>query len=533
MKENKMVEAIGKVDDKYLNEAINFKPKKKKMYAGVMKFAAAAACLCLVLGMGIFRSANKVDSVVSIDINPSIEITVSKHDKVLSAVALNADAQKVLEGMNLKNVDLDTAMNAIIGSLLKNGYLDEVYNAVNVCIENNDEERAGELGEKLENEISGLFDEKDLIGGVNTQFCSTSEEAKKLAESYGISVGKLGLAQKVSANTGLSLDETVKLSISELWDLLDAQSANLITKDAALEIAVADAKVEASEITLVSVKIQETSGVFTYIIKFTAGEHMMYKYEINAVAGTVLESEYQYISNEENSDDENEEDGTVSSGDAGDTSGTVSSGDADDDAEKEEKPLPPAPVKQITKKEALRIAYNDAGVEEKDAKLEELKHKPKEKEYHIEFSVGLCDYVYVINAVDGSIVRKEVFDKTNIDDSGEEISPESIISVERALEIALNKAGVEFAALTKCDIKYTNKKVSAEYKVHFHVDKDHYEYIVDAVTGECVEKTHPTPGAPVPPHEKEEPKKPTPKPHEKPLGPEDTKITISFEEANN
>ena len=138
MKENKVEEAIGKVDDRFLNEAVRYQHKKKNVYGSMMKIVAAAACLLLLVGSGIFMNTPKVDSVVSIDINPSIQLTVNKKDEVVSAVALNADAEKVLSGMEFKKVDLDIALNAIIGSLLKNGYLDEVYNAINVCVENGD-----------------------------------------------------------------------------------------------------------------------------------------------------------------------------------------------------------------------------------------------------------------------------------------------------------------------------------------------------------------------------------------------------------
>ena len=118
MKENKVAEAIGQVDDRYVNEAVRYQRKKKSNVGNVMKWMVAAACLCLLVGSSMLFGNTKVDSVVSIDINPSIELTVSKNDKVLSAVALYKDAEIVLDGMDLKKVDLDIAINAIIGSLV-------------------------------------------------------------------------------------------------------------------------------------------------------------------------------------------------------------------------------------------------------------------------------------------------------------------------------------------------------------------------------------------------------------------------------
>lgn len=541
MKENKMAEAIGKVNDKYINEALDYKPNKKINFTKWMGVAAlvAAACLCLIIGMGSYnKKSGTVDSVVALDINPSIELVISKTDKVISAKALNEDAQIVLDGMDLKNVDLDTALNAIIGSLLKNGYLDEVYNAVNVCVENNNTERATALGEKVAGEISTLFTDNDLVGGVNSQFCSTDEQKKALAESYGISIGKLGLAQTVCANTNISLDEAVKLSISELWDLLDAKNANFITKDKAVEIALKDAGFEADKVTLISNVIEEKGGLFVYDIKFLVDEKKVYEYEIDAVEGAVIEREFKLVVDIKPSGSESEKETTEA-----ETSTETETGADEENSE----------VKHIGKVEALTVACKDAGVLAADIKLEELELKEVEKEYHIEFLVGKVEYVYVIDSVTAAIISKDVEDNSKTEDK---VDTSSVITVDKALALALEKAGVKFEDLTKCDIKYDVKKAIAEYKIHFHVGKDHYDYTVNAVTGEVTVKAapgmEPVPPhettkpvlphekeeatKPVPPHEKEEATKPVP-PHEKaeaakPAGPaakkDEAKVTISL-----
>ncbi|MBR6697887.1 MAG: PepSY domain-containing protein [Lachnospiraceae bacterium] len=520
MKQNKIVEAISNVDDRYINEAESYKAKNKIRYIGMIGMVAAA-CICLIAGIALLKNSNKVkpvanadtvNSVVMIDINPSIELTVNKQNKVVSAVALNTDAQIVLNDMDFKNVDLDIAMNAIIGSLLKNGYLDQVYNAVNICVEDNDTERANELGEKISTEISSLFDENDLIGGVNTQLCTRDEDIKELAKQYGVSVGKLRLAKQVAENMGMSLDIAVELSISELWDLLDAENADIISKEEALNIAVSDANVALEAVTVVSNVIKEKGGAFVYYIEFNVGENAFYKYKINAEDGFVIEGEYTYTEPETEEDNDAEQEGSQ---------------EGEEETTQEETTMPQAPTPELTKKEALAAACADAGVQVNAITLEELKHKPREKEYHIEFSVGTFDYKYIISAVDGSVISKNIEDNTPSEETNE------IISANEALAIALEKAGIEFADLTKCDIKYTNKKDGAEYKVHFHVKKEHYEYTINAITGELVEKTHPTP----PTHNK--PTAPaTPNEHihvapvapHKHAGPADTKITIEFEE---
>ena len=463
MKENRVSEAIGKVDDRFLTEAIGYQKKKKNIYGTITKFVATAACLFLLIGLGIMGKTERKDTIVSIDINPSIELTVNKKNEVVDAKALNQDAQIVLADMELKKVDLDTALNAIVGSLLKNGYLDEAYNAINVCVENEDVARAQELGEQVKTEIDRIMTEKDLIGDVNSQSCTADEKLKAEAESYGVSVGKYLLACKVSENLDVTIEMAVKFTISELWDLLEAKDVTLITKDEAMEIALTDAAVNRDKLTSTSIKIKETAGVYLYDIKFKE-ETVEYKYKIDGITGSILEFEYKLVM-------------------------------------KEEPVAPEEPEKQITKAEALNLAYADAGINPEEAKPEEIVHRPKEKEYYVEFAVGLRHYSYVINALDGSIINKESFERIPVEEIPEEVLPKVVTSIEEALKLALEAAGVNQENLTMCDIKYHVKKEGPEYKVHFHVDKTHYEYIINALTGECVEKKRPEP--PIPPAEKE------------------------------
>lgn len=61
-----------------------------------------AACLAVMLlgGGGVFyQRANAVASVVSLDVNPSIELKVNRSEKVLVCTPLNEDAKAILADM--------------------------------------------------------------------------------------------------------------------------------------------------------------------------------------------------------------------------------------------------------------------------------------------------------------------------------------------------------------------------------------------------------------------------------------------------
>ena len=88
----------------------------------------AAAFVLLIGGMTgfqIYRANYSVASTVSLDVNPSIEIQVNKKEQVLMVNPRNEDAEVVVGDMDFKGSSLDVTINALIGSMLHNGYLNE------------------------------------------------------------------------------------------------------------------------------------------------------------------------------------------------------------------------------------------------------------------------------------------------------------------------------------------------------------------------------------------------------------------------
>ena len=63
--------------------------------------ALAAACCVLILGLGVYQMILKVDSVVEIDVNPSLELEINKSDRVVRMNALNADGVKILDNLEM------------------------------------------------------------------------------------------------------------------------------------------------------------------------------------------------------------------------------------------------------------------------------------------------------------------------------------------------------------------------------------------------------------------------------------------------
>ena len=118
-----------------------------------VRLAGLAACLCLLVGGGFgllsYRANNSVDAIVSLDVNPGVEIRVNKKERVLEVKPLNEDGRVIVGDMDFSGSDLKVAVNALVGSMLKNGYLNELANSILISVNNSDSTRGAQLRDRL------------------------------------------------------------------------------------------------------------------------------------------------------------------------------------------------------------------------------------------------------------------------------------------------------------------------------------------------------------------------------------------------
>ena len=195
----------------------------------------AALGLIVVVGFAVnrWRVNNSVISKVIIDANPSIQLNVNSKDKVLSGQALNDDGEKVIGDMNLKNIDLDVALNALLGSMLQNGYLSDVQNAILVSVENDDVERATQLQAKLTKAIEQILNNKHFESVVFGQAVRENQNIKELSSQYNISKGKAELINDlIKQDNRLNFEELAQLSVHEIALIMESKGieASEVTK---------------------------------------------------------------------------------------------------------------------------------------------------------------------------------------------------------------------------------------------------------------------------------------------------------------
>lgn len=296
------------------------------------RFAAAAAVLVLliggVVGFNGYNVAKTVAATISLDVNPSIEINTNAKDRVLSVNALNEDAETVIGDMDFEGADLDVAVNALIGSLLRHGYLDEYKNSILVSVDNRDKDKGEAMRLKLLDEINGILKQDGIEGAVLSRISDDDDALEELAEKYGITEGKAALIQDIIAGKpGYSFEDLAKLTINELNLISESPAVELshlqsegkasdkayVGEDKAVEAALAAAGLDRSQISGLKSEIDYDNGSMVYEVEFVSGG-VEYEYEINASTGEVVKAESESGSDIENdpeyddTDDDDDED---------------------------------------------------------------------------------------------------------------------------------------------------------------------------------------------------------------------------------
>lgn len=359
-----------------------------------VRLAGLAACLCLLVGGGFgllsYRANNSVDAIVSLDVNPSVEIRVNKKERVLEVKPLNEDGRVIVGDMDFSGSDLKVAVNALVGSMLKNGYLNELANSILISVNNSDSTRGAQLRERLTTEVNDLLRTEAFRPAVLSQTVSHSDELRRLAGEYGISQGKAQLIGEILAQKPQhTFGDLAPLSINELNLLRShvpsenhvesvgtASDKAYIGEAKAKEIALNKAGASAAALTDLEIEMDVEDGVMVYEVEFKCGGYE-YDCEINALTGAVVKF-----------DRETDDDQPVKPEDGGASAALIGEAKARTAA------LTHAGVFAVSKYECRLDTENGIKV------------------YEIEFKCGGYEYDYEINAVTGAVVKAE----KNLDD---------------------------------------------------------------------------------------------------------------------
>lgn len=419
------------------------KENNKKLFYGL---GFGFACVIMLFIGIIFFKNNSNIAVIGIDVNPSLELGINSKNKVVSVNTNNDDAIKVIGDMNLKGTDVLVTMNAIFGSMVKNGYINDSENSILISLVD------GEYNvDKLANDVYNNLQNEKINSSILTLNTNTSDYDNELSKKYNISVSKVKLIKSIiNKNSLYRFEDLSKLNTNELNILANnsinkneevstigsASTSKYISIDMVKDIVFKHAKVENKNIVNLEIEYDYENGNMIYDVEFDCN-NIEYDYEVDAVSGKILESEIENKNKDSNNNNNN--------------SNTYLSKDK---------------IKEIALKKANVSKYYDYDIE--------FKFKGGTPIYEVEFETDSAEYDIKINAKNGNIIKYEVKNK--------KVDTSKFISKDKAKNIVLNDAKVT---------EYYDYEIELddnEYEISFETREYEYEYKLDARTGKILEK---------------------------------------------
>lgn len=237
----------------------------------------AAACVLLVLcAGGIFSWLwFSTKAVVSIDVNPSVALSLNRFEYVIDTQAGNTDGAEVLDDLSLKNLKLSTALDALMGAMSRKGYLDDQAQ-ISVFVDGSDDDFNRELYDEITDDLAHLApDAVTQVGESATNEQTTEQPA-----------GNEQTTEQPSAEQPVAGQTTEQPVTGQ-----QPQQSASITEEQAKEIAANHAGVAVADLTFHSVSLEEDDGRRVYDVEFYSGS-TEYDYEIDAATGKIVSYDY-------------------------------------------------------------------------------------------------------------------------------------------------------------------------------------------------------------------------------------------------
>ncbi|MBP3300319.1 MAG: hypothetical protein J6M34_02295 [Clostridia bacterium] len=193
-------------------------PRRSPLAKRLMPIAACFVFVFILIG-GMLGLENENYQTVYIDVNPSVALNVNRFGKVSSVEYLNEDAKEALNGIKLKGLSAEDALEKMITAYDNEGYFNsnaEIYISA-----------ASEKNKNADKLLAKLSERAEKIKGNRNYSVNTTKltaEDRTEANEYGISPGKYRVIEQV-------IEKHPNYTVEELKDMSMAELKELLTKD--------------------------------------------------------------------------------------------------------------------------------------------------------------------------------------------------------------------------------------------------------------------------------------------------------------
>ena len=362
----------------------------KPLVASAACIAACAAVLIVMFGgtVGIVPQ-NAANTMVFLDVNPSVALRVNDDNVVVQAMPLNDDGKALVRDVDLTDILVEKAMGIVLDEMVDDGYINKDDNSLLISVQDG----SRELRDRLTAEAKTTLDAHGFDSAVYGQTYTFDRAIKEQADAHRISEGKTVLVRRIVQNDPVkTFDALAPLSINELYLLADKTTADsavvesgsasesaYIGRDAAMQAALAAAGLTQDVVSRSECELDHEHGMMVYEVEWVCDGYE-YEYDIDATTGEILKEK-----KKADDKDDNDDDWAVD---------------------------PTAAYADIEAVKADVLAH--AGVAAADAVAfdVELDREGGVIVYEIDFCCGTMEYEYTVDALTGKIL----FDETETDD---------------------------------------------------------------------------------------------------------------------
>ena len=422
------------------HDRITKQKSDRKINNVYLAVASLAASLIIIFGTWHYQF-RAPDSYVYFDINPSIVITTNRREKIIDITAKNMIEDSLLADIDYKGEKIDSAVEKVIEKMYDFRYLRSSDDYLLLSVHNKNHDRQSAQQKRISALIYDYMEREKLDPVMLTQDLHVTDTLEKYAAEYGISLNRMNFIMNIiNLNPELKVDELVDLSLKELVILVQFMELDLES----------------------IVEFDDHAKIPEYRPKEEPGKNDSDK-------------------NDSGKNDFGKND--IGENDKIDESGEVKGDDEKGDDKKE--PIDETTSKQefISLDEAKSIALSMA--EGGTVVKIELEIKKGKAEYEIEIVRGNKIYEIELDAYTGKVLDFDVEDndKGKGETSGEAVSGENLISIDKAKSIAL--ALTEGGTIIEVELEI--KKDKAEYEIEIMKDNKIYEIEIDAYTGKVLD----------------------------------------------
>jgi uncharacterized membrane protein YkoI len=281
--------------------------------------AIAVFAILFVAIIGVGPVSNPpVFSVVAIDVNPSLVLELDQEDEVINVITNNEDAEIIIGDMDLIGVDSNVAINALIGSMVANGYISNFTNSILLSVRSEDAVHKEEMINEFTTIINTILSGSSINGSVITQSFDVEQDAEDLAETLSISEAKAELILNIiEIDSRMLAEDLAKLSINDLNLLLEtknyvmddvkhsgnASNLEIIAQTTIYQSALTYLNLEESDVIEYEIELEQEDGKMVYEIELVTNAYE-YTLVVDAKQGTILTTESEAIDDEDPLDDD-------------------------------------------------------------------------------------------------------------------------------------------------------------------------------------------------------------------------------------